>query len=305
MKLPFYDNWQKWTVNDVLYSHRKNKSDHWNFSMRRCTEPIGTLKEELFNNASKIRDYYTGPFDVLYSGGIDSEVVLRVFKELGIKHNTIIVKYKNGYNHREITNAIETVKSLNIPYTLIDFDLEKFYETEAYDLSIESSCIRVGRATHIKFCKDFCDNIPVMGEGDVYWRRDLGTDYSKPSAWRFIIAEDSHNCGMFMTKLGRENVCDFFEFTPNIIKAYNNYPLVQQLLNDKISGKTSNWSSKWLIYRDIWPDLVQRVKLTGLEGDKEPGYMPMFVKELQDVIEAKIGPGNTYWCTPDELNKFV
>lgn len=305
MKLPFYNAWVKWSINGVPYASRKHKDDICEFVYSPEKSKVGTYKEELLNNAKYARDYFSGKFDVLYSGGVDSEVILRVFKELGIKHNTIIVRYKDGYNHREISHAINSVQSLNIPYKIIDFDLKKFFETEAYDTCIESSCIRAGRSPYIKFCRDFCDNIPVMGEGDVYWYRFGGTDYTKPADWKFMMMEASHNCSMYMTKLGRENLCDFYEFTPNVIKAYNNQPIMQDLLNDKIPGKLSNWSSKWRIHNQLWPDMAHRVKLTGLEGDGVPGTTPEFVSSLQKVVDEEIGPGNTYWYTEEELDNLI
>jgi hypothetical protein len=305
MKYPFYNSWIKWNYNNSSYGLRKDKSDICTFTADKTDTIAGTYKEELLNNARLIKDYYNGTFDVLYSGGIDSEVVLRIFKELGIKHNTIIVRYKDGYNYREIENALEFVKSFNIPHKIIDFDLQKFYEEEAYELCIKSSCIRVGRVNHIKFCVDFCDNIPVMGEGDIYWHRTHQTDYTKPKEWKFLVSEASHNCNMYLTSLGRENVCDFYEFTPNLIKAYNNQPIMKQLLNDEKKGKVSNWSSKWAMHKELWPDLKERVKLTGLEKDGPAGTMPEFVRTLQDTIEKEIGPGNDYWYTPEELKNII
>lgn len=305
MKLPTLDGWLSWSINDVPYALRKHKNDVCTFNMVKSDITVGTYKEELLNNAKAMRDYYSDPFDVLYSGGIDSEVILRVFKELGIKHNTIVVRYKGDYNKREVDSAISSLQQLNIPYKIIDFDLKKFYENDAYDLCKKSSCIRVGRVNHVKFCVDFCDNIPIMGEGDIYWHRTHDIDYSVPSEWRFVVSEASHNCNSYLTSLGRENVCDFYEFTPNLIKAYNNQPIMQDLLNDRIFGKTSNWSSKWLMHSELWPDLIKRVKLTGLEGNNNPGFVPKFVSILQDTIENEIGAGNDYWYTLDELNKFI
>lgn len=304
MKYPFYNSWLKWSFNDNYYSLRKNKNDICQFQINKSNLKTLNYKQELLRSAALMRDYYTDQFDVLYSGGVDSEIVLRIFKELGIRHNTIIVRYKDGYNQREIDIGLKTLKGLNIPYKIIDFDLKKFYENEAYDLCKKSSCIRVGRITHLKFCLDFCNNIPIMGEGDVYWARKQGTDYSIKGTWQFILSEASHNCNMYLTSIGRENVCDFYEFTPDIIKAYNNEPIIQQLLSDNLKGKISNWSSKWLLHNRIWPDLIKREKLTGLEGNNKAGYMPVFVKELQDSIEKEIGPGNDYWYTKQELDEI-
>ena len=305
MKSPFYNAWANWNVNDIPYAIRKSKEDICTFSFKKTNDKVLSYHEELLNNARMIRDYYRGPFDVLYSGGIDSEVIIRIFKELGIKHNTIIVRYKDGYNKREIDCALDFIKDLNIPYKIVDFDIKKFFENEAYDWCIKSSCIRVGRVNHIKFCVDFCDNIPIMGEGDVYWYRSLESDYSKKSDWKFIVSEASHNCNMFLTSIGRENVCDFYEFTPNVIKAYNELPIIKKLLDDQLPGKLSNWSSKWEIHNEIWPDMKRRIKLTGLEKDQPAGTMPAFVAELQDTILNIIGPGNDYWYTKEELSNLL
>jgi hypothetical protein len=144
-----------------------------------------------------------------------------------------------------------------------------------------------------------------MGEGDIYWRRTLGSDYTQKSDWKFIMSEASHNCNMYLNSLGRENVCDFFEFTPNVIKSYNQLPIIKMLLNDQIPNKISNWSSKWLIHKEIWPDLKKRVKLIGYEKNNEPGTTPAFITELQTVIENKIGPGSDYWYTLEELNRII
>lgn len=305
MKLPFFNNWLTWNVNAEPYGLRTNKNDIVTFDTTKSNIPVGNYKEELLNNARMIREYYSGKFDVLYSGGVDSEVVLRIFKELRIEHNTIIVRYKNDYNYREIQCALEFVKSHNIPHKVIDFDLEKFYKDEAYDLFVKSSCIRAARLPHIKFCADFCDNIPIMGEADVYWRRSLGADYTQKSDWKFIVSESAHNCNMYLNSLQRENACDFFEFTPNVIKSYNQLPIIKMLLADQISNKVSNWSSKWLIHQEIWPDLIKRVKLIGYEKNNIPGTVPTFIAELQTVMENSIGSGNDYWYTQEELNHII
>lgn len=305
MKLPFHNGWVQWKMNDLLYGARKTKDDVCTFNFKKTNDNVASYYDELLNNARMMRDYYSDPFDVLYSGGIDSEVIIRAFKDLGIKHNTIIVRYNDGYNKREIDCALELVKGMNIPYKIIDFDIKKFFENDAYDWCIKSSCLRVGRVNHVKFCVDFCDNIPVMGEGDVYWHRSLESDYSKKSDWKFVVGEANHTCNMFLTSIGKENVCDFYEFTPNLIKAYNNLPIIKRLLDDRIPGKHSNWSSKWLIHKEIWPDMKQRVKLTGLEKDAAAGTMPDFVSELQETILKELGQGNDYWYTKEELDRLI
>jgi len=208
MKLPTLDGWLSWSFDDVAYSQRTNKNSVYKFQInKRLTLPIDSYYEEIYNNARHMRDYYSGTFDVLLSGGIDSEVVIRTFKDLGINHNTFIFRYENNYNYKDVESAVEMATSLGISYKIIDFPLKKFYENDAYNLFKKSKCIRSARLTHLKFF-DYLDNIPVMGDAEPYWKRVLESDYSKKSEWLMPLGESNHNCCIYCHNLGRENVCD-------------------------------------------------------------------------------------------------
>jgi hypothetical protein len=301
-----FNDWLVWSFNDAPFGSRKNKDDIYKFTINPLTidKPIKSYKEELYNNARLMRDYHTGKFDVLLSGGIDSEVIVRIFKDLNISHNTYIFKYENNINYKDVVSAIEIATSLNIPYKIIDFNLEKFFNTEAYDIFQKSGCIRAARLPHLKFF-DYLDNIPIMGEGEPYWLRELVGDYSRNSEWLFPMNESNHNCAMYLHSLGRDNLCDWYEFNPNLIKAFNNLPLIQDLLDDKLIGKQSCWTSRIPIHQTIWPDIKNKHKSTGYEGDKYPGTYPEYMHKIQKYMTSTIGDGNEYWYTLDELNKII
>ena len=152
MKNPTLNGWLSWSYNDVPYTYRTSKNDVYTYHVN-ITKPViaKSYYDEIYNNARLARDYFTGEFDVLLSGGIDSEVIVRTFKDLGIKHNTFIFRYEDNYNYREVASAIDICTCLNIPYKIIDLNLKKFFETDAYDLFKDSGCIRAGRLPHLKF----------------------------------------------------------------------------------------------------------------------------------------------------------
>jgi hypothetical protein len=305
MIMPTRNGWLTWSFNGVPYGLRKSKDDVYKFTINSqiINEPIKSYKEELYNNARLMRDYHVGKFDVLLSGGIDSEIVVRTFKDLMIPHNTYIFKYENNINYRDVSSAVEIATSLNIPYKIIDFNLEKFFNTEAYDIFQKSGCIRAGRLPHIKFF-DYLDNIPVMGDAEPYWSRVLQKDYSKKSNWIFPLNESNHASSIYLQSVGRPNVCDWYEFNPNLIKAFNELPLIQNLINDKIPGKLSCWTSRTPIHAEIWPDIKHKHKLTGYEGGNFTGVYPVYINKMQDYMTDLIGEGNEYWFTYDELTKL-
>jgi len=305
MSMPTYNGWLTWSFNDVPFGLRKGKDDVYtlNINTSTITEPVKSYKEELYNNARLMRDYHVGTFDVLLSGGIDSEVVVRTFKDLMIPHDTYIFKYENNINYKDVTSAVEIATCLNIPYKIIDFNLEKFFEAEAYDVFQKSGCIRAGRLPHIKFF-DYIDNIPVMGDAEPYWSRVLQRDYSQKSNWIFPLNEANHNSSMYLQSIGRPNVCDWYEFNPNLVKAFNELPLIQDLINDKLPGKLSCWTSRTPIHTEIWPDIKHKHKLTGYEGDNFTGVYPEYINKMQDYMTTVVGEGNEYWFTYNELTEL-
>jgi hypothetical protein len=305
MNKPTLNGWLSWSYNSIPYGLRNSKEDIYKLHIDLSNVPAntGTYHAELYNNATMMRDYYTGQFDVLLSGGIDSEIVVRTFKDLKIHHNTYIFKFENNINHRDVSSAIEIAEGLNIPYKVIDFNLEKFFEQEAYDIFQKSKCIRAGRLPHLKFL-DYLDNIPIMGEAEPYWYRELGDDYTQKSVWTFPLNESNHNASMYLDSLGRENICDWYEFNPNLIRAFNELPIIQDLINDRTPGKRSSWTSRSIIHKSIWPDITHKHKLTGYEGSNFTGVYPEYLVKMQDFMTSQIGSGTEYWYTYDELTKL-
>jgi len=109
MKLPTLDGWLSWSFDDIAYSQRTDKNSVYKFQVnKRLTLPVESYYKEIYNNARHMRDYYSGTFDVLLSGGIDSEVVVRTFKDLGIKHNTFI------FNQRKIRSSPDQIPGTTV-----------------------------------------------------------------------------------------------------------------------------------------------------------------------------------------------
>jgi len=305
MKRPTLNGWLSWSVNDVPYALRKSKDDVYKFHISvNNLSKVKSYYEEIYDNARAMREYFSGQFDVLLSGGIDSEVIVRTFKDLKIKHNTFIFRYENNFNYKEVNSAIDICQCLNIPYKIVDMNLQKFFETEAYDIFKASGCIRAGRLPHLKFF-DYLDNIPIMGEGEAYWWRKGGGDYSVSSEWIFPMNESNHNCSMYLHKLGRENICDWYEFTPNFVKSFNQLTIIQDLIRNRIVGKQSSWSARIPIHCVLWPDIKYKEKLIGYEQDSPAGTYPQFMIDMQKIMEDEIGTGSEYWYTKEELDQLI
>jgi hypothetical protein len=264
-----------------------------------------SYRDALMQNASIMRDSFSEPFDVLVSGGIDSEVMVRTFKDLGIAHNTFIFRYEDNLNIRDINSSIQLCESLNIPYKIIDFNLSKFYEKDAKDIFEKTLVPDVSSLSRIKWL-DYLDNIPVFGEGSPYWKRDLLGDYTKQSNWSMYFTERQFFASLTSQYHQREVIGQWYLYTPYIVMSYYREPIIQDLLADRNVGKESTLSSRVPLYRNFWPDMQYRSKLTGYEGPtgKPLENPPEFFKEfyIKNQMVALTNLSFTY--SVDELNKI-
>jgi hypothetical protein len=301
-----FDNWMSYSFNDVLYGKKQHKHDEFKVHInKKIRKPLMTYKEALLNNARIMRDSYNEPFDVCLSGGTDSEVVVRVFKELGIKHNTIIFKLENDYNIRDFNGAMNLCAELDIPYSVIDFNLQKFFENEAEALLQKTWTSFVDLLPRLKFL-DYLDNMPVFCDGEPYWRRVLESDYSNKSNWLFHFPEHSYAISIYSRQINRIVIDDWYEYTPEIMITYFDLPYIKELLDDKIFGKISTISSKDIIHQAYYPKLKSKSKLVGYEGALgDTRSMPDFMNEFYE-LHMKDVSHTTHTYTQDEfLNMLV
>ena len=242
--------------------------------------------DALYHNARVMRDEFSEPFDVLLSGGIDSEIVVRVFKDLGIKQNVVTIRFENDFNIQDVEAAKTICKNVGVDLKIIDWNLQKFFENDAQAMFDKTFCPEPARMLrHTWF--DLLDNIPVMAEGEPYWRRELGRDYTQKSEWKLNWTEDDFAAAIYGNTVGRPVISEWYNYTPEIVMNYHQLPIAKQLLNDEFNGKLSCWSSRIAIHQPIWPDILQRPKMYGYEGPNRPGHWPEFIREFRNTIAVK------------------
>lgn len=300
-----FNNWMSFSYNGVEYGKKIKFDDVLTINFnKKISKPTMSYKDALLNNAKIMRDSYNEPFDVCLSGGIDSEIVVRIFKEAGIKHNTFIFKLENDYNIRDVEGAISVCENLSLPYTIIDFNLQDFFENQAVELEEKTFVPYAGRLPRLKFL-DYLDNIPVFCDGEPYWKRQENSNYDVRSEWHFQLTEDAYAVSIYSRAIDRIVIGDWYEFTPEVLMTYKNLPFVRKLFNDEIYGKTSNLTSKIPIHQEIWPDLRDRIKLIGYEGrDGLQGTRPKFMDVFYYQHMSKI-QNTTFSFTEEELDNLI
>lgn len=278
-----FNAWMSYSFDGVEYGKKLTEESVFsiNFNKKIKKDLIPSYKDALYNNARIMRDSFSEPFDVLLSGGIDSEIVVRTFKDLGIKHNTVIFRLENDYNIRDVNDAIDICQQINIPYSIIDFNLQNFFENDALYYFNSSFVPYAGRLPRLKWI-EYLDNIPVFCDGEPYWKRSNGSDYSKKSEWHLQLEEDAYSSSIYGNNIDRTVIGDWYEYTPEIILSHMQHPITEKLLNDQLYGKLSSWSSRCLMHQGIWSFVKTRKKLVGYEGVLgKPGTAPSFIGDFQ------------------------
>jgi hypothetical protein len=250
----------------------------------------------LFHNASMIAEDFPQPFDVLFSGGIDSEIMIRVNHALGIRQNVHIVRLENDYNVRDVATAKNICQDIGIKLNIIDWNLEKWIENEAEGYYKQTFSPYVERLVRFAWFKMF-DNVILMGEGEPYWRREICPnymleenwgklpDYSIKSKWHLHWVEDYFASSLYSDFIKQPVIGEWYNYTPEIANAYHKLPIIKKLINDELTHKVSSWSSRTRIHQRIFPTIKDKIKLVGYEGSEGiPFSVPEFLKKFQNEI---------------------
>jgi hypothetical protein len=293
----FYkDNWLTWSYDGVEKGTKLTPASKYELKITpTILQPVKSYKEELLANTRLIRDSFTEPFDLLFSGGVDSEVILRCNLELGIPINVFIFKYENNYNRLDVFNALRICNELNVKPTVIDFNLQRFFENDAHAIWKLGYFKSPGRLPHMKMF-EYLDNIPILGDGEPWWIYD--------QQWLFEIDENGHSLTRYSTTIGRTVLADWYEYSPEVLISHLKTPAMQQLISN---GPTDIDQFKYQLHKSLWPAIKIRPKLVGFETRDKFGN-PIKVPEfMMDFRRQFIDPSNasytTYRFTADELIK--
>jgi hypothetical protein len=302
----FYkDNWFAYSYDANLFGHKNNITSDFSIELKPTVGTVKPYYDELKANAVKIRDMFSGSLDLLFSGGIDSEVILRIYHELNVPINVYIFKYENNYNHREFNQAIKVCESLNTPYKVIDFNLKQFFENDAYDIWSKVKCKGSGWLPHMKMT-EYLDGTPIIGSGDPYWVR-TSRDTTTKHNWVFEIDEGAKAWTVYHKHINRVAVTDWYEYSPEMIISHLNLPIIQDLVNDRLPGKLSSFSSKAVVHKQIWSDIDIRTKLVGFEGDSPPSYYskPDFMIDFDNTYCIDVSSKKFYFTEQELRSKLV
>ena len=136
-----------------------------------CTQrPSSPLKEA--QRAAKIISDY-GDTVLCLSGGVDSEMMARVFLSCGIKFKVAILRFKNDLNADDIRHAVFFCDLYNLTYEFVDLDIIDFYDSYKFEeYNNKYTCTSPQFSAYLWFLDQLqgyfpcmADIIPIIGSG--------------------------------------------------------------------------------------------------------------------------------------------
>ena len=259
-----HENWHSWQYGNNKLFRRQHNTDKFNIVLTPLNRPIKSFKEELILAAKSVLETFPNIRPtIMFSGGADSELVLRTYLSIGANPKVCIVRYENDYNLYDVSYAITVCSMLDVEFDIIDFNLQKFYENDAEQIS---EIAQIDRPRALVYCKflEMIEHMPIIGEGDPYWVR-LDDDYSRKGNWVYRESETFIGWYKYANYLNKPSVPQFFKWTPELVLSHTKLSWFTKLINDEYYGKLGTNSTKLLGYREIYPDMIKRAKKTGFE----------------------------------------
>lgn len=273
----------KFGYNNKPEAFRTTPEQNWWVKYGRCRRRPLPFRDECMQTARTIRAKVTGDIWILFSGGVDSETVLRSFLETGISVKIAVARYKDQINLHDISWAVLTCNELGVPFQFFDLDLLKFWRGEALSYAEISQCFSPQLLVTM-WLSDQISGYPVLGSGECLFRREqaaavdlTGKTQSQSQSqsrsrdnknWFLIEKERIASWYRFFLARKREACPGFFQYTPEIMLSYLRDPLVQKLVNDHFGDTQSSEEVKLRIYQQHF-DLKTRPKYTGFENVQE------------------------------------
>jgi len=256
-----HNNHLSYTINDTQYGYRQTCYDKFKVKVGNIdTDYYKTSSwlQEQYRTANLIYKEFGKDLLVLFSGGTDSEIVLRAFTHIGVKPRIVFIKFANDYNLGDLLLAKRISTELDLALEVIDFDVVDFYKSgQAYEFASNIHCRQLAYLTVYHTILKL--QAPAIMGGEMLLRQTN-------SKWYYCFRENEDASAMrFSLKYNIPLVNEWFSYTPEMIAYYLDEPIIQDLIDNKLPYKLSSISTKNQVLNKLMPTLLEKTKTHGYE----------------------------------------
>lgn len=257
----------KFYTDDELYGDSKDPA-------RKYRVEFGSVNKEYYQKSNyyeelkRVADLQYNIFGkdliVFLSGGLDSEIAVRSFLNIGINPRCVIIRFVNALNPGVIENlpevnaAIATANILGVNYELYDFDVFDFYLSgEAKEIAVKYTCSEFGILVYYKLCMIYASH-PCIFCCEVLLEKRKDNDLNP--VWYIRFQETLEAATHRVTRdTGIPIVMEWYYYTPELLLYFLESSYVQRLVNNRSMYATST-RVKNDILRQLVPDVRDSTK---------------------------------------------
>ena len=260
-----HGNHLAYTIGDRKWGHRQNSYEPFKLSVGNIDHDqyrTSSYQDELRRTADLVYQNLGKDFVLFLSGGTDSEIVARNFLSIGIKPQCYCIKFKDDYNISDVNEAIDLANDLDIPLSIIDFDVKDFlYSGHAEEFGQKLQCTQI---TYLMVYYSILKiGMPAVMGGEVLLKRNINTT---PSTWYYSIRENEDCSAMrFSNMYNVPLVNEWFSYTPELLLYWLEDTDINKLVTTKFNYKLTSVSSKNDILKRLVPEIRVRKKTHGFE----------------------------------------
>ena len=257
------------THNDYFTTNGHGKD--WTVQLKSITTNSSSWYEESIRAAQIINDISDSPLTLLFSGGLDSEYMLNIFKHAGVDFKVAIISY-GDYNIHDNRYAFKYCEAHSIEPIVVDIDIAKFINSgKIFEVANEAKCCAY-QIPSIMYGVSKLDGTVIMANGEPYVKNFNGD-------WRWEETERVNSYMNWFKAKGINGTPDFLRYTPEMTLSFLMEPRVIQLVNNEHPGKLSTRTSKHLIFSQKM-ELEKRSKYTGWEEIENTSFMSEITTEF-------------------------
>lgn len=221
--------------------------------------PARSYFEETCLVAEAVYAQRTAPLHLMYSGGLDSEYALAIFRHLKIPIRPVIMQTQ--YNQHDIAWAYKYCEQHSIEYTRVDLDYDWFVESGTMQTIAETAETgTIGCLANLWLTTQI-DGTVITGDAPPHLSLNKDT-----GLWMMDELEYESSQWRYWTKMKTLGTPYFMCYTAEQMMSFLLDPAIVELVKNQRPGKLGSNSSKVDVYnRHNTFALEQRPKYHGME----------------------------------------
>jgi hypothetical protein len=233
-----------------------------------------SFREECVRAARLIGESAKKPILIFFSGGIDSEIMVRSFQEADVPFEVAIMKFK--YRHDEHINAHETKRAFEIAIEddltchTMTLDLEDYFKNVLPESCRQYKTNNWSKLIVTEMIKHYSNYHCVIGGGNISLQRHK-TNGRSGLTGLYLEEELVNVAAIEAAYQAGTTVCNrFFMYTPELMLAWLTDPQVSHWVKyeNALTSKYTNLNyygiKTYMMYKH-WPDMHIRPKYSGIE----------------------------------------